>query len=266
MKKIVGLFAVLVAATVWAADIKPVDVSKFKEPIRVACVGDSITAGVSTFKGNSYPDQLGRMLGEKWDVKNFGVSGSTLLNKGDNPYQKAMGNWQPVPGKRGAKAVFFQKALEFLPDVVIIKLGTNDTRPQNWKFKDEFVADYKDMISQFAKLSSKPRFFLCHPAPVPNGRGKWGHNEKGILEELPLIDKVAQEEKADVIDIHSALLNHPELFPDNLHPADAGSTVMAKTVFKALTGKDYSGAEVALPVPKPVVKPAAKLVEKKAKK
>lgn len=69
---------------------KQVDVSQYQGTIRVACVGDSITAGVGVKNGKTeaYPVQLDNMLGEKWTVKNFGVSGSTMLNKGDKPYQK----------------------------------------------------------------------------------------------------------------------------------------------------------------------------------
>lgn len=204
------------------------------EPIRVACVGDSITAGAGAGKGNAYPDQLGRMLGEKYEVKNFGVSGSTLLNHGDKPYQKQ-------------KA--FADAKAYNPDIVIIKLGTNDTKPQNWKFKDEFVADYKDLISQFRNLPSKPKSFICHPAYVP-GQGNFGINEAGVLEQIPLLDKLAKEEKLGVIDIHGALKDHPEWLPDRVHPNTAGATAMAKTVFKALTGKDFTG-EVPLSQPAP---------------
>ena len=53
--------------------------------IVVACVGDSITFGAGTKKPatDSYPAQLAGLLGEKFDVKNFGVSGSTLLKNGD---------------------------------------------------------------------------------------------------------------------------------------------------------------------------------------
>ena len=106
----------------------PVD--EYKDVIRVACVGDSITfgAGVGDREKNSYPAVLGRLLGEKWQVKNFGVSGATMLNKGDKPYTKQ-------------KA--FAAALEFKPNVVLIKLGTNDSKPQNWKFKADFAADAK---------------------------------------------------------------------------------------------------------------------------
>lgn len=198
------------------------------EPTRVACVGDSITAGVGAAKENSYPAQLGRMLGEHWTVRNFGVSGSTLLNHGDRPYQQQ-------------KA--FTNALEMKPDVVVIMLGTNDTKPRNWKFKDEFVTDYKSLISQFAQLPSKPKIYVCDPAFVP-GKGNFGINEAGVVEEIPMIDKLAADQKVTVIDIHSALKDHAELLPDRVHPNTAGATVMAKTVYHALTGNQFTGSVV----------------------
>ena len=53
-------------------------------PVRVACVGDSITygAGVAGRETNSYSTVLGRMLGSKFEVRNFGRSGATLLKQG----------------------------------------------------------------------------------------------------------------------------------------------------------------------------------------
>lgn len=57
-------------------------------PVRIACVGDSITygAGLSDRAHDSYPADLGRWLGPGWDVRNYGVSGATSLKKGDLPY------------------------------------------------------------------------------------------------------------------------------------------------------------------------------------
>jgi len=204
----------------------PVDVSVFKQPVCVACIGDSITAGVGTTQDNSYPTQLGRMLGGNWAVMNFGVSGATLLNHGDKPYQREAA---------------FQRALESRPDVVVIKLGTNDTKPKNWKFKDEFLADFKDLIRQFVRLPGQPRIFICRPAFVP-GNGNFGINEAGVLAEIPLLDEIAAAAKVDVIDIHAALKDHPELLPDHVHPNNAGATAMARTVFQALTGREFAGA------------------------
>ena len=46
----------------------------FAETIKIACVGDSITfgAGIKDRKNMNYPIQLGKILGEKYEIKNFG--------------------------------------------------------------------------------------------------------------------------------------------------------------------------------------------------
>ncbi|MCE9611453.1 MAG: hypothetical protein K8R23_14750 [Chthoniobacter sp.] len=204
-----------------AAPAKPVAVQDFPEPIRVACVGDSITQGVGA-GANSYPVQLGKLLGEKWKVGNFGVSGTTMLKKGDNPYFKQSA---------------FTNAQGMKPNVVIIMLGTNDTKPQNWKSKEDYAADYREMVETFQKLESKPRVYVCRPCPVI-ANGNWGINEPNVLELIPVIDKLAAEMKLDVIDMHAALAGHPEFIPDRVHPNADGAGAMAKAAFRALTGKD----------------------------
>jgi len=215
--------AVALPALAWAQDSSPIDIGKYKEPIKLACVGDSITAGVGAGKGRSWPDQVRGMLGEKWDVKNFGVSGTTLLKNGDNPYQK-----------KGA----FKNAKDFNPDVVVIMLGTNDTKPQNWKnFKKDFEPDYKDLAKQFAETANKPRIFVCYPPYVAKD-GHWGINEPNVLLEIPVIKKVAEDMKLGLIDVHGATSGKDGLFPDNVHPNADGAKVIAAAVFKALTGKE----------------------------
>ena len=210
----------------------PVALQDHQGAIRVACVGDSITAGVGTANAAflSYPQQLQRLLGGPWQVSNFGVSGTTLLNAGDRPYQKTEA---------------FQKALKFEPDVVVIMLGTNDTKPQNWSLKGQFVADYQDLLSKFSQLPSKPRIFICHPVPVP-GAGNFGINEAGVQEEIPLLDALAEQDQLGVIDMHGALAGKDVLIPDRVHPNTEGAAIMAKTVYKALTGKVFEGAVPAI--------------------
>jgi lysophospholipase L1-like esterase len=199
----------------------PIDPAGFKEPVRLACIGDSITQGSGAAKGKSYPAQLQELLGDKWKVGNFGVSGRTLLKKGDFPYWKE-------------KA--YQKALSFKPDVVIIMLGTNDTKPQNWKHEAEFVSDYKDLINSFLALESKPRVFICRPCPVPEP-GNFGINQTNVTEEIKRLDALAAEMKLDIIDMHAALAGKPALLPDRVHPNTEGAGEMAKAAFAALTGK-----------------------------
>jgi lysophospholipase L1-like esterase len=223
MKTITALLLFVVGSLLAFAEapMAPIDPAAYKEPIRVACVGDSITQGAGAERGKSYPSQLQALLGDKWKVGNFGVSGRTLLRKGDHPYwiEKA-----------------FQDAQAFKPNVVVIMLGTNDTKPQNWAHKDEFFTDYKDLVKTFQALESKPRIYICRPCPVP-GAGNFGINEANLQIEIPLIGKLAAEEKCGVIDMHAPLQSKPELLPDRVHPNTTGAGVMAETAYQAFTGK-----------------------------
>ena len=191
------------------------------EPIKVACVGDSITQGAGAKPGQSYPSQLQALLGDGYQVGNFGVSGRTLLKKGDFPY------W---------KEKKYQAALAMEPAIVIIMLGTNDTKPQNWKFEAEFDADYRELVKSFQSLKSQPKVFVCRPVPVP-GKGNYGINEENIQKEIPRVDALAKELGCDVIDMHAALAKSPEMLPDRVHPNTAGAGEMAKAAAKAITGK-----------------------------
>jgi lysophospholipase L1-like esterase len=200
-------------------------------PLRVACVGDSITQGSGAEMGKSYPSQLQKLLGSGWIVGNFGVSGRTLLKNGDHPY------WNEAA---------YQKALEFQPDRVIILLGTNDTKPQNWKHEAEFTTDYTELVKSFQALASKPKVFICRPCPVPEP-GNFGISEAGVLEEIKRLDALAAEMKLTVIDMHAALADKPHLLPDRVHPNTEGAAEMAKTAYKALTAANTAKSESPIP-------------------
>lgn len=227
--RILQLAALLSMNALAAGPMDPVKPADYKAPVNVACIGDSITQGVGAEKGQSYPSQLQAMLGDPWKVGNFGVSGRTLLKKGDHPY------WNE-------KA--YQNALASSPDVVVIMLGTNDTKPQNWKFESEFVADYTELVKSFQALASKPRVYVCRPCPVPEP-GLYGINGAGVKEEIKRIDQLAKEMNLGVIDMYAALEDKPQMLPDKVHPNTEGAGEMAKAAFKALTGK---------PAPEPAVR------------
>lgn len=121
-----------------------------KKEVRITCVGASITEGAVTTNPvtDSYPAQLGRLLGKGYKVMNFGVGGSTMLKRGDYPY------WE-----REA----YPKALASNPDIVFIDLGGNDSKAINRKFMDEFVKDACEMIASFQQLPSQPRVIILTP-------------------------------------------------------------------------------------------------------
>ena len=205
------------------ASAAPIDPTKYKEPVRVACIGDSITQGAGAAKGQVLTRPNSRKCSEISGKSATSASAAArCCNKGDFPY------WNE-------KA--YQNALAFKPDVVIIMLGTNDTKPQNWKHEAEFVADYRELVKSFLDLESKPRVFICRPCPV-TGKGNFGINEaEDIQKEIPRIDALAAEMKLGVIDMHAALADKPELLPDRVHPNTEGAGEMAKAAFTALTGK-----------------------------
>ena len=193
------------------------------EPIKVACAGDSITFGaaIKDRKTNCYPTQLGRMLGEGYRVANFGVNAATMLKKGNKPY------W---------KLKQFQAAQDTQPDIVIIKLGTNDTKPNNWQHHEQLQPDYTEMVRLFQSLASKPTVYICHPVPVVGEQ--WGINDKTVREGvIPVVDKVAKETGAKVIDLYTPLKDKPELLPDKVHPNAEGAKIIAQTIAAVLTDK-----------------------------
>lgn len=202
-------------------------------PVRVACVGDSITYGhgIADREHNSYPAQLARQLGTNYDVRNFGVNATTLLTQADRPYVKTSA---------------YTNALAFQPDIVVIDLGANDSKHpgddslesakaiNNWQYGTNFVRDYRALIAAFRAANPTVRVCVCFP--TPDYPGRWGINDKTIREEMiPMIQQVAHADHAEIIDLHTALANRPELFPDTVHPNATGARLMAEAVAQALT-------------------------------
>ncbi len=207
-------FVLLLSLAVPAADAK-----------LVACVGDSITygAGIADRVNDSYPAQLGRMLQEydrQWQTQNFGVSGATLLRHGDMPYVQQNA---------------YNQALNSNPDVVVIKLGTNDSKSWNWAYKDEFVTDYLYLIDSFARLPSSPDIWICKP--VPAFSDSFSISNAVIRDEIiPFIDQIAQQRNVRVIDLYAALNGASDLFPDGIHPNAEGAGLMAEAIVPFIIG------------------------------
>jgi lysophospholipase L1-like esterase len=240
-------FVVLFAAILTVssrANAAPVPVANYTEPIKVACVGDSITAGYGVGQDWSWSAQVSRMLGNNWEVHSFGVSGATMLKKSDNSYW----NHKEYPA-----------ALALNPDVVIVELGTNDTKPGNWN-ADAFVADCQEMLNAFLALPKKPLIYLCLPVPVtPPGNFTIPPACSEMI--TPLIHQLAEKNGCGLIDFTSVVTPHPEWLPDHVHPEPAGGFAMAKAAYAVLTGADYSGGVLLTtqgphPRPKPVAPPA----------
>jgi MYXO-CTERM domain-containing protein len=212
----------LTAATVGLLAATPA-----RAAIGVACVGDSIT------QNSGWSDKLGVRLGAGYTSTNYGVTTTTLLKKGDTPY------WNT-----GA----FTQSHQSNPAIVVIMLGTNDSKARNWDtYKGEFVADYEALIDTYSVLPSHPQIFLnlCPPAGT-NGFGISGTVIENEI--VPLIRQVAAARGVGVIDVFSAFGGHnldPTLYGsagDQVHPNGAGAQKIADTVYAALKAAPDGGA------------------------
>lgn len=190
---------------------------------RVACVGNSITDGygIDMSDVQSYPAKLQKMLGTDYYVKNFGVSGRTMLNSGDRPYMKE-------------KA--WTEAKSFQPDIVIIKLGTNDSKACNWDtHSKEFRTDMQQMIDELNALPSKPRIILCNPIKAASLRKsddpKQIRDSILVADIIPMIAKVAKKNKLEVLDLRPLIEPSTDLMQrDGIHPTPKGAESIARNV------------------------------------
>ena len=208
-------FAVGIAAVILVASLEAyvVAITLYEhQTIRVACVGDSIT------RDTTYPDDLEALLGTNYDVINFGVGRTTVSLDFEKPYYNQM----------AAKFAHW-----FNPDIVIIMLGTNDAylSPQQ---RSNFIADYTKLVTSFQALSSNPKIYICIPPPVFDNSLELNAT---IVENevLPLVKQTAASLGLPLIDVHTALLGHPEDFKDGVHPNSEGAKVIATQVFNAIT-------------------------------
>ena len=200
----------MVSATARAEDAKP---------IKIACVGDSITKGHG-LKRTSFPKMLQKRLGSNYVVGNFGTNGLAVQKKTKRPI------W---------KGATFKKVEAFAPQVIVLKLGTNDACQDNgnWKGKAAFKSDYLALIEVLLAIKSKPKLFLC--LPVPSFPGDPGKRWKVLSSDiLPAIKEVAKEKGLPLIDTYTPLVNKEKLFPDKVHPNAEGAGIIADTVYRRL--------------------------------
>ena len=190
-----------------------------KTVIKVACIGNSITYGanIPNRNKNSYPAQLQAYLGSDYEVRNYGISGCTLLSKGDYPYVKTRA---------------FADSHTFQPDIVLIKLGTNDTKPQNWQYKDDFIGDYQRLIDSYKSLPSHPRIILLTPVRCFLTDDSSISAERIAASVRPMIEEIAWKNKLEILNLFNLLGDQWEshLLPDRLHPSSIGAGKMARQI------------------------------------
>ncbi|MFI3258834.1 MAG: GDSL-type esterase/lipase family protein [Rikenellaceae bacterium] len=190
---------------------------------KIACVGNSITFGygIAERMENSYPAQLQRSLGDEYEVQNYGVNGATILSNGNNPFIKKDN---------------YKKSLEFNPDIVIIKLGTNDSKSPNMEHFADFEQNYIDFINSYKALESSPRIILVTPVICYRDVEEAIYDPRIVKQIIPAIENVAYATGVEIIDGHSLFSQtlDKEIFPDLLHPSAKGAASMVETFTRHL--------------------------------
>ena len=188
------------------------------EAARVACLGDSITAGARVDAATqSYPAQLQHLLGDEFDVRNFGLGSATLIKAGRPNV------WQKLDAVR-----------QFNPNVVVISLGTNDTvggRRKNWEKIGQFEDDYIALINSLAALPAKPRIVLCTPTAMVLDTPGLSKSRLADLQERKerlqnLCERIRKlvnnraDRKVSLLELNPVLQGKPELLTqqDGVHP------------------------------------------------
>ena len=195
-----------------------VSIECYAQKIKVACVGNSITYGayVINREKNNYPAQLQAYLGDKYEVKNFGVSATTALYKGLYPY---------VDTEK------YRESLEYNPDIVIIKLGTNDANERNDAYRSTFPKDYRRLVDEYLNLPSHPQVILLTPVHcfLPSNQ-----DEVIKAEIIPVIEQTAYERNLDIVNLHNLFGDEwiEFLMPDKLHPSNIGAGMLAQKIYQ----------------------------------
>ena len=201
-----------------AAPVIPA-VSKKSNKIRVACIGDSITygSGIKTRDIDSYPVRLQKLLGDKYEVKNFGNPGRGILKK----------------SKRGRckRAFIFMnehdQAIKFEPHIVVCNLGINDLMDWGTYGKAEFVPNYRELVQAYKNLDTYPRVIIWHKlAPLFKGQKFFGDPRVDSINDA--IGKVAKAEAIETIDMSKPFKGKGDLFPDHIHPNAEGAKIIAR--------------------------------------
>ncbi|WP_258525799.1 glycosyl hydrolase 115 family protein [Paenibacillus sp. YN15] len=203
--------------------------------IKVAAVGDSITFGSDSAgpikPEDKYPAKLQSLLGANYEVGNFGVSGASMLDKGTDT-----GGAQKGYVHQGK----YTESKAFQPDVVIIMLGTNDSKALNWEpYKAEYVDNALELIKSYRDLDSHPVVYLATSPTVVPGANRYGIQADVLHNEIvPLQKQIALIADSGFIDVHDATKNATlEQFPDYVHGNAAGYTWIANAIHAGMTAE-----------------------------
>lgn len=231
------------AAAVWMA-VQPLASQDFDRPPprptqglqRIACVGDSITAGATCLQPGrfAWPAQLRERLNatsswERVPVQAFGVGGATLLRDADRPH---------------AETPAWRRALEADFDHMLVMLGTNDTVEAgrgNWSRAADWERDLQALVDEARAVQSHATIWLAGPPPMfPEKDGLSEERRANLRARAPRLAELqarnqafaAAHEGVEWIDLSQAL--QARHTTDGVHPNSFGHESLARALHSAM--------------------------------
>ena len=204
---------------------------------KIACIGDSITWGFGVLVPDmrtdlTYPALLERLLGDGYQVLNYGMSGRTLLAEGDAPY---------------ASEAFTALSLASGAEAFLILLGTNDSKLRNWH-GSLFQQELEAFVRAYRDLPQRPRILLATPPKAfplkETGLEMYGIRDEIIRNEIvPMVRETAEKLNVTLVDLYVCTESHPEWFPDGIHPNAEGNQALAEIFASCLRADPPAGSE-----------------------
>ena len=189
--------------------------------VHIACLGDSITfgAGVRGKTELTWEHFLNQLLGDGYQVINYGISGRTLQDEGDYPYRRD--KFYPISLRCGAECY-------------LIMLGTNDAKPYNWN-RERYARALDALVREYAGLPQYPLVILMTPPQCYDDPrlGKVGFDidrETIDREIVPIVQKTGAALGLPVIDLHAVTQEHADWFEDGVHPNETGNREIARVL------------------------------------
>ena len=184
-------------------------------PPLIVCMGDSITAGYGVYtEDEMYSAYLQELLGDRALVSAYGTPGETLREA----------------------AVYRSPALDADADTVLLQFGTNDTSPALFR-ADAFRAAAEALLdTHIEALGAEHVVFLLPPCvyPADGDIASFGMSAEKLDEVRAILTEVCAEKNVAVVDLYAATVDHPEWFPDGVHPNADGNKAIAEAIFETV--------------------------------
>lgn len=188
---------------------------------KIACIGNSTTYGygISGWPTKNYPYVLSELLGSEYHVANFGLSSHCVQDSADKPYRNTD---------------VFTRSIAYDADIIILMMGANDAKPENWQGIDAFTQAYLALLDAYLQNGEQSQVWLCTPVfphPLSDGTVSFGIRPDAMEEICTMIRELAAGAGYPLLDMYALTADHPEWFlDDGVHPNAAGAAAMAQYI------------------------------------